>query len=308
VINLEYKLEELNLNILEKKFLEIDKKLDAEKLKNLGLVQESNGELCPTNGLLILLDKFEHCRIKSARFKGTNMVEFLDKAEFYGNIFEQLKDAISFIKKHINYEGKIEDLQRTDRYEIPLVAIREAIINALVHRDYENYGRDIKLGIYDDMVNIVSPGGFPLSITEKYLLKGRSEIRNKVLARVFKELDYIEQWGSGVKRIMASCETYGLKKPDIRETGDSVDVCLYRRTTINEPKVKVEAEKNHDLNGQEKQIIDYLFKNWSIKRKDVERILGVKKSRAYSIIDSLSDKEIIKKVGRSSATRYILIK
>ena len=308
LINLEYKLEELKLDSLEKEFSKIDKNLDTEKLKNLGLVQKNNDKYYPTNGLLILLGKFEHCIIKSARFKGTDMVEFLDKAEFHGNIFKQLKDAINFVKKHINYEGRIEGLQRTDRYEIPLVAIRESVVNALIHRDYENYGRDIKLGVYDDIVNIVSPGGFPLSITEKDLLKGRSEIRNKVIARVFKELGYIEQWGSGVKRIIASCESYDLKKPDIRETGDSVDVCLYRRTSIKESKVKAEAKENFDLNEQEKQIIDYLSKKESIKRNDVERILGVKKSRAYSILDTLSNKDIIKKVGRSSSTRYILNK
>ncbi|MGM0380338.1 MAG: hypothetical protein ACQEQE_11380 [Bacillota bacterium] len=159
-------MEDLNLTILEEEFIKIDKKLDKDKLKNLGLVKENNGKHYPTNGLLILLGKFEHCRIKAARFKGKTMNEFLDKIEFNKNIFDQLKNSVSFVKKHINYEGKIDGLQRSDRYEIPIVAIREAIVNELIHRDYENFGRDIKLGIYDDIVDIVSPGGFPLSITE----------------------------------------------------------------------------------------------------------------------------------------------
>lgn len=84
--------------------------------------------------------------------------------------------------------------------------IREALVNAVVHRDYSNAGRDIKVGIYDDILNIVSPGGLPNGLTLNEALKGRSEIRNKVLARVFKELGYIEQWGSGMSRIRELCQ------------------------------------------------------------------------------------------------------
>lgn len=106
--------------------------------------------------------------------------------------------------------------------------IAKTVMNAYVHRDYVNLGRDIKVGIYDDIVNIVSPGGFPSSITLDDVLAGRSEARNKVLAKIFKELGYIEQWGSGIKRIFAWCKEVGLAKPLITEKGDFVDVELYR--------------------------------------------------------------------------------
>ena len=81
---------------------------------------------------------------------------------------------------------------------------RESLVYAVVHSVYSNDGRDIKIGIYDDIINIVSPGGFPSTITQEDILEGRSEIRNKVIARVFKELNYIEQWGSGIRRIKSS--------------------------------------------------------------------------------------------------------
>ena len=122
----------------------------------------------------------------------------------------------------------IKGLQRTDTYEIPESALREALVNALIHRDYTNQGRDIKVGVYDDIVNVVSPGGFPNTLTAEALLEGRSEIRNRVIARVFKELGYIEQWGSGIQRIKSACLAQGLVEPRIREKGDFVDVEFYR--------------------------------------------------------------------------------
>ena len=124
--------------------------------------------------------------------------------------------------------GEISSLYRKDTYEIPPVALREALINALIHRDYTNGGRDIKVGVYDDIVNIVSPGGFPNTITASDIEAGRSEARNKVVANVFKTLGLIEQWGSGIKRIKSSCLERGLSIPQIVESGDFVDVEIYR--------------------------------------------------------------------------------
>ena len=84
------------------------------------------------------------------------MSVFLDKKEYSGDLFTQLENAENFIKNHIHLRGEINGLQRIDTYEIPIVAIREALVNAVVHRDYSNKGRDIKVGVYDDIVNIVS--------------------------------------------------------------------------------------------------------------------------------------------------------
>ena len=122
--------------------------------------------------------------------------------------------------------GKPLDEQKLKN--LKLIALREALVNALVHRDYVNQGQDIKVGVYDDVVNVVSPGGLPSTLTAETLLDGRSEIRNRVVARVFKELGYIEQWGSGIQRIRVACLDWGLAEPRIREKGDFVDVEFYR--------------------------------------------------------------------------------
>ncbi len=204
------------------------KPLDEEKLKNLKLIKQEQGNSYPTKGLMILLGQYPHVVTKCARFKGTDMSVFLDRKEYSGDLFMQLEQAEAFIKNHIHLRGEIKGLQRTDTFEIPETALREALINAVIHRDYINQGRDIKVGVYDDIVNIVSPGGFPSTLTAETLLDGRSEIRNRVTARVFKELGYIEQWGSGIQRIKTACLAQGLAEPRIREKGDFVDVEFYR--------------------------------------------------------------------------------
>jgi ATP-dependent DNA helicase RecG len=142
---------------------------------------------------------------------------FLDRKEYAGDLFTQLEQVEGFVKNHISLRGEIKGLQRTDTYEIPEPALREALVNAVIHRDYTNQGRDIKVGVYDDIVNVVSPGGFPNTLTADALQEGRSEIRNRVIARVFKELGYIEQWGSGIQRI----NQVRLPRPGARRAPDT---------------------------------------------------------------------------------------
>jgi ATP-dependent DNA helicase RecG len=304
-VNKEFDFDTLNLSSIEERFIHAGKVLNPSVMKNLKLVIEEDGILYPSNGLLILLGAFEHVRMKCSRFKGSTMDVFLDRKEYDGNIFVQLENSEKFIKNYIRLSGEIKGLQREDQYEIPVEAIRESLVNAIVHRDYSNDGRDIKIGIYDDIVNVVSPGGFPSTITQEDILEGRSEIRNKVVARVFKELNYIEQWGSGIRRIKSSCKARGLKEPEILEKGDFVDVSLFRKTVVT-PKIK---EDNKPLSDQEERIIEYLKEHDGIiKTKDVKSILGVEERRARVILKKLINKNIIAKKGNGSRTFYALKK
>ena len=138
----------MNYESIKNKLKQVGKELTIEKMISLKLAKENNKMLYPTNGLLIILGILENTVTKCSRFKGTNMNVFLDKKEYSGDLFNQLENIEGFIKNHINLRGEIEGLQRTDTYEILEVAIREAVVNALVHRIYSNLGRDIKIGIY----------------------------------------------------------------------------------------------------------------------------------------------------------------
>ena len=232
---------------------------------------------------------------------------FLDRKEYTGDLFSQLEQAEAFIKNHINLRGEIKGLQRTDTYELPEAALREALTNALIHRDYTNQGRDIKVGIYDDIVNIVSPGGFPSTLTADGLREGRSEIRNRVIARVFKELGYIEQWGTGLQRIKKTCLDHGLQEPRIREISDSIDIEFQRPRVSGISEVPDTAGYRRippNTNQQESVILKQLDQNGTITAAQVMHLLSVKERRAREILKQLSEKHLLEKRGSARSTYY----
>lgn len=263
-INYDFEYEELNLKILFEKFEVLGKSLDEKKLLNLKLLKKENDKIYPTNALLIILGKLSHTSVKCARFKGVTMDLFIDKKEYQDDIFTNLENIQNFILNHINLRGEIKGLYRTDTYEIPTVALREALINALIHRDYTNSGRDIKVGVYDDIVNIVSPGSFPNTITKEDIENGRSEARNKVIANIFKELGLIEQWGSGIKRIKNICLENNLKEPKIEEKNDFVDVEFFRP-------VPEQTDKNDQIGANNAGLVPENLQK-DIKKDDYGRL------------------------------------
>lgn len=156
-----------------------------------------------------------------------------------------MNSAIGFIKSHINIAGIIKGsgLKRKDVLEIPEEVFREAILNAIIHRDYAISGSDIKVAVYNSRIDIVSPGGLPKSITIEEIYVGRSEIRNKVIARIFREAGIIEQWGSGIPRIREACQQEGLKAPELSEDGMFVKLTIFRK--IKEKRIRrIGAKKN----------------------------------------------------------------
>ncbi|WP_027389018.1 RNA-binding domain-containing protein [Chrysiogenes arsenatis] len=331
-IDTEFSLDTLDLSSLKIHFSAYGKPLDEQKLINLKLVQEEQGLLFPTHGLTILLGLKEHVAVKCARFKGNDMSVFVDRKEYQGDLLTQLANTEAFIKNHIHLHGEIRGLQRTDTYELPEAALREALINAFIHRDYTNYGRDIKVGVYDDIVNIVSPGGFPNTLTLQSIREGRSEIRNRVIARVFKELGYIEQWGSGLGRIKNICLATGLKAPRIEEQGDFVDVEFYRPQKLSAPSdtaaipsdtaaipsdtaaipsdtavIPPDKRRNSETEVEpELAIRHYLHQHTTITVRDVMALFSIKESRAREILRNYVVKGILEKRGSARNTHYTL--
>ena len=291
--------------------------LDDAKRRNLRLIRTVQGKDYPTYGFLILLGYFEHISTQCARFKGVDMQVFLDRKAYSGDLFTQLEQAELFIQNHLSLRTEIHGLQRTDTLEIPLVAIREALINAYVHRDYSNFGRNIKIGIYDDVLNIVSAGGFPNTLMAQDLAEGRSEIRNRVLARVFKALGYIEQWGSGIQRIRQVCLAAGLAAPTIIETGDFIDVTLFRplvddlRTQTDNlspitPDSRPITPDYAQLSLEQQRILDYVQQHLRISRADGMALLGLGETKLKSLFNELVALGLLLRQGNGRATVYVL--
>ncbi len=124
-------------------------------------------------------------------YKGTEKLHILDKKDFYGNIIQNIEDAVMFVKRHINIEYKIENLRREEIPEIPDIALREAIVNAVCHRDYFEKGASVMIEIFDDRVEISNPGGLPSGLNAKEF-GTKSVVRNPVIASLLNRADYIE--------------------------------------------------------------------------------------------------------------------
>ena len=188
--------------------------LNAQVLKKLELTKELNGVAYPTNALVLFSDDelrnsmFHYAKVECARFKGTGSEEFIDQKSVMTNIAIQAEEAYNFVLRHINKGATVEGVYTVSRWEYPIKAVREAIRNAIVHRDYSLTGKDVKVAVYDDMIEITSPGLLPPSIDYSAMESRQSDARNKVIAPIFKRLGIIDQWGNGLKLIFDELKAY----------------------------------------------------------------------------------------------------
>jgi predicted HTH transcriptional regulator len=196
----ELKPDELDLSSFTKLYQEkTGKKITKASFTKLGLLKTENEKQYPTVSAILLSGNdvksphFPYAKIECARFKGTKTDTTIDSMTINDSICLQPDSAVAFIERNIKKGSKIGRVYREERWEYPMTAIREIIINAVIHRDYSLQGKDIKIAIFDDILEITSPGTIPPSIDLNNLTSGQSEIRNKTLGPIFKELQLIEQ-------------------------------------------------------------------------------------------------------------------
>jgi ATP-dependent DNA helicase RecG len=309
--NFDVDFENINTDFLSNEFEKCGKRITNAQLKNLKLVKNIGGKNIPTNALLILAGYFDNITIKCARFKGMTKDVFLDKKEFNQDVFSNLENAVLFLKNHLNLQAEIKDLKRTEEYEIPIVVLREILLNAIIHRDYTR-NSDIKVAIYDDIVEVVSPGGLPNGLTVEDVLNGRSELRNKIIARVFKELGYVETWGSGIKRITGICKSRNIKF-ELKDEGNFVSAVFYRNkvgektfSTTDYDRLRPITTNYDQLMIEEKEILIYLLDNPVISRRQAVELLKLGTTKVKEVFNSLVGKGLIKRIGRGRSTRYVL--
>ena len=189
----------------------------------------------PTNGAAMLFSdnvyEYDNFKIKMARFLGTDKNEFIDEMRVEGNFFDLLDAGLAFCFKHLNLSGKITNrsLQREERLEIPYKALREAIINSLCHRQWEKYNLLNSIAIYDDRVEIGNPGIFPSQITPENIKEPHDSYPYNVkMAEALYRSMWLENWGSGAKRIIEACQEQGVEEPTWRWDGGFVFVTFKR--------------------------------------------------------------------------------
>jgi len=236
---------------------------------------------------------------RCARFKGTKPLEFIDMKVFGGNIIDQREDAVEFVKEHIKLHAKIVGVERIETWEYPIEAIREAVSNAICHRNYET-ASNVQIRVFDDRIEVWGCGLLPEPLTPENLKKQhKSILRNPLIGKCFFLIKFIEQWGTGTNRMIEECMEHGLPEPLFEEiAGDFV--VTFRKYNISD-------EILHELNERQKKAIEYLLKNKKITNTDYRELnLNISDRTALNDLNELMEKNIIAAKGEKKYRYYIL--
>ena len=246
-----------------------------------------------TNLGLLLSDQCVHT-IKAASFEGTTKSVFKDRREFNGSLLQQMNDAYNFIEVYNKTRAEFLKLRRIDRRDYPEAAVREALLNSLVHREYAFSGSTL-INIFEDRIEFVSLGGLVNGLTANDILFGISQCRNEKLAAVFYRLKLIEAYGTGIQKIMDSYKDC-IVKPKIDLSDNAFKIVLPNQNMVI---------PTQDVNDNERVILDLVFRKNVISRKDVEEVLAISQSMAGRIIKQLVDKAVLVSVGSGRNKKYM---
>jgi len=282
----------------ELSFYEAQKEFGSREVP-FGTNQQKTLVLVNANGIytnlgLLLSDQCVHT-IKLAVFDGTTKAVFKDRREFEGSLLKQLNDVYEFIDRYNRNRSEIHGLHRTDTRDYPPEAVREALLNALVHRDY-SFSDSTLISIFDDRIELTSIGGLVRGITLDDMMLGISVARNRNLANVFYRLTLIEAYGTGIPKIMRNYEGHSTK-PSIEVTDNAFKITL---PNINEIAAKA------FLSEGERSVMALFKDNDHVARRDVEAALSVSQTMAGRLLKGLSDKGEIRAIGGSRNTRYVI--
>ena len=267
------------------------RKLRKRDLETLRMVVEHQGHRVPSRGGMILfgMDReraYPDAWIQAGRFRGTTRTHILDTREFHEYPARAVQGAADFVQKHAMQAFRIEAMRRGERWSIPLPAVREAIVNAVVHADYSQTGSPIRVLIFDDRVEIESPGLLPFGLVVDDILQGVSRLRNRVIGRVFKELRLIEQWGSGVGRMIESCNEHGLPAPDFEEVG------THFRVTF-----RLQGSPQAPMDETSRKMIRTIHEKGQLNTRSVAEAVGLSPRAARTKLKSLVDRGLIAEIG-----------
>lgn len=230
---------------------------------------------------------------------------FIDQKEFTGSIQEQVDEAYNFVLRHIDMGANIEGLFRSDVYELPISAIREMIANAVLHRSYLDRSC-IQVCIFDDRIEVLSPGMLYGGLDIATAKHGKSTCRNEAIAEAFHYMKIVEAWGTGIPRIIARCKEYGLPEPIFEEFGDGFMVTMIRKPTkptkpTNQTNQTNQLESINENSGDnvsvEKKLIILLKQQPDITTKEIMKTLGITNNQVKYYIKKLKDDGKIKRVG-----------
>lgn len=302
------------------------REITVVNLENWGIIKKSGESYLSTNAFILLTkNTFRFAKIQCALFKGENRAVFVDRREFDGPVYDQIEEAYQFVLKHINLGATIDGIVRKDRYELPPESIREAIINSVCHRCYLEHSC-VQIAIYDNRVEITSPGMLYGGLTMEQAIAGRSKIRNVCIAEVFSRMGIIEQWGTGIQRMIQGCREYGVQEPEFIDMGDAFRVNFYRSGTETGIETKYTGTENtntgiqtketgteknqmsflNTLSETERKILEFIMEDSSITQKEIAQKMGMSKNGIRYAMDKLKDRGILEREGATKRGKWII--
>lgn len=295
--------EDIDFRVASELFQKVSKPLTLSKRKSLGLMVDHGRKMVPSIGAFLLFGiererYFPDSFIRCARFAGKDTAKFVDQTEINVHLPYAVEQTIAFIERHTNQGIEIGRVYRKTFPNYPPEAVREAIINAIVHADYSLPGSDIKVAVFSDRIEITNPGLLPFGMTMQAALSGVSILRNRVVGRIFRELDMIEQWGSGIGRIFSSCREYGLQTPIFNEVGTSFRVTLFGTKALKESKQQWQLH-----------LIDFLKREGEISTKQSAQLWKVSDRAARTRLRKMVETGVLAELAtgpRDPYKKYIL--
>ncbi len=279
--------QELTFRYADNFFAESGVAFGAEQKRTLGLI-DADGYY--TNAALLISDQCEHS-IKCAVYDGTGKTKFKMRKEYHGSILKQMDEAYEYISLSNHLNSTFDGLKRVEHPDYPDFAVREALINAIVHRDYD-YSGSIIVNIFDDRIEFVSLGGLVKGITIADIKNGISQSRNTVIATMFYRLKLIESYGTGIRRIVEAYEGQAVH-PEFSPATASFAVML----------PKMIGSIHDEMSDREKALAVFRAKD-RVTRKDIETQLGCSKTVAVKILNALIEDGLIVKTGMARAVVY----
>lgn len=306
----------LDMARIKHAFSSINRKVNENQLETLGILVPYSGKLVCSNGGIILFGKdqvrekyFPNAKVRCARFQGTERANFIDQYDCQGTIIEAMSDIPNFITRNTRLAAQIDRIKRKDIPEYSLVTIREVLTNALVHADYSIKGMNPRVAIFSDRLEIENPGMLPFGYTLEEFVAGVSHIRNKVIARVFRELHLMEEWGTGYRRIIEACRTDDYQPPNWEELGTSMRVILHPHLATQEKIKSTLYPEIKGLNLRQQKILEFMRKKEPLGAKKIYEGLSEKVSERTFRNDLLELKAcgLLNMLGRGPSSLWVIV-
>lgn len=292
----------------------------ASQLVSWGILQDEDGRLAPTNAYAILtgagpLRLVTQCAV----FRGTTRAVFLDRKEYAGPVWKQIEDTYQFVLRNIRMGADIVGTHRVDRFELPVGAIRELVINAALHRDYMR-NENTQVAIYDDRIEVSSPGGLPRQLTLEEAQNGRSVVRNAALASAFAYMNLAERWGSGLPRVMRDTRERGLPAPEFPSTDQMFRVNVLRDAAVVDSLRQPPSEPGNgtedgrlpqpvptgDAAGAAEQILSLLREHPTLTQSGIASLLSLTRSRVVRVMQTLREDGRIERQGSRKRGKWVV--